>query len=175
MKHEEKSIRNIVLLIIYSSIADTVRPSCKVACTMLGIFAVPMLSASFFAANYSALPSVFLLFLLCLASLYCHEAAHLTALRFLTGDRRQGNVKSSWTQLWVIGATPLTPIRTMAVASLGPVSGAASALLPLAWGFHSLPCFLLAALHLSNLMPFFPDGKVIILGLFSLLFEKLKK
>lgn len=107
-------------------------------------------------------------------SLIVHEAAHLIALRLLSRDLSAGHVHYSTTEVWVVGQAP-AGLGTVLVAISGPATGAAYLVAATLIGMPTWIAVSLALIHLVNLLPWFPDGKQLKLGLAQLLLGRIQR
>jgi hypothetical protein len=100
----------------------------------------------------------------CLCSLVIHESAHLMTLRVLLRDGTAGHVNHSLANVWITGPR-MHGIQNIATAVAGPTLGSACCLLFLLAGTAGWIAVPLAAVHLVNLLPVFPDGRMLLVGL----------
>lgn len=107
-------------------------------------------------------------FLVCIFSLAVHETAHLVILRLVVKDREAGHVRFSLANVW-ISAPRMSGIQNISTAAAGPVFGSLTCLGFLAMGVPAWISAPLAAVHLLNLLPLFPDGRMILVGFGQLL------
>ncbi|MBG6179624.1 hypothetical protein [Arthrobacter sp. CAN_A1] len=107
------------------------------------------------------------------SSLVVHESAHLGVLRRFTSDPAAGQVHCSATEVWVAGQTP-DGLGTAVTAVVGPAAGAAYLLILSLAGVPQWIAVSLAVIHVINLLPWFPDGKQLKLGLAQLLLERVQ-
>jgi hypothetical protein len=95
-----------------------------------------------------------------LVSLVAHESAHLVAVRLVTGDRAAGAIAHSWTTVWIVGP-PLHGAARRLAALAGPPAGALAAAGCAGTGVPPWVCAAYAAVHLANLAPAAPDGRMV--------------
>ena len=89
-----------------------------------------------------------------------HEGTHLWLVRMFSGGRR-GAFASSWAKVWTVG--PLLPVPAQRLVALGgPVCGALACLLLALSGVDAWICVLGGVVHASNLLPFAPDGRLVL-------------
>jgi hypothetical protein len=115
-----------------------------------GFYAEPLLAA---ALGFST----------CLCSLVVHESAHLVALRLLLRNGAAGRANYSLANVWITGPR-MGGMQNIATAAAGPLFGAACCWLFMLAGIPDWIGLPLAAVHLANLIPPFPDGRMLLLG-----------
>ncbi|PNH85245.1 hypothetical protein CXZ05_06940 [Arthrobacter sp. AFG20] len=136
-------------------------PALAMAILFFGTGGLAALATGFYSEPLSAAGVGFAV---CMTSLLVHEAAHLATLRLVLRDAQAGEANHSLANVWVTGPR-LQGLQTVATAAAGPVLGTASCavfLLADAPGWIVLP---LAAVHAANLLPLFPDGRMLLLGI----------
>lgn len=89
-------------------------------------------------------------------SMVVHELAHVAAAR--PSDDDSWDLEVRWTGLSVVGPAQAIGIRS---ALAGPLAGAAVTLVGAAAGLSAWVTVPLVALHLVNLTPICPDGRVL--------------
>jgi hypothetical protein len=140
-------------------------PAAAVAVLFFGTGGAAALATGFYGEPLSAAATGFAV---CLCSLLVHEAAHLIVLRLVLRDRTAGEANHSLANLWITGPR-MTGAQNVATAAAGPLSGALCCgvfLLAGAPGWIVLP---LAAVHAANLLPVFPDGRMLLVGIGQML------
>ena len=98
------------------------------------------------------------------SSLALHEWGHVLAHRLGGAARRgEGLVCGEWSGVWV--SLPATgPVHSRLTALAGPLVGAALCGLWLLAGAPAWIAGVVALVHLGNLVPAFPDGRILFRG-----------
>jgi len=98
--------------------------------------------------------------LICGGSIIAHESAHLVVMRIAERDGAIGAVEHSWLNVWIVAPT-LTGWSRRATALAGPFAGAATAAAAALLGAPRWICVVLGAVHVVNLLPSAPDGRLL--------------
>lgn len=93
-------------------------------------------------------------------SLVAHEAAHLLTLRRIEQDHGIGAVAHSWTTVWIV-CPALSTAHGRLVALAGPVAGISVSAALGCLGAPTWICVVVGAVHLANLLPSAPDGRLV--------------
>lgn len=149
---------------LLSVVCATALPGAIMAALFFGAGGAAALATGIYAEPLSAATAGFSV---CLCSLVMHETAHLVALRVLISDGTAGCVNYSFANVWVAGPG-MYGIQNIATAAAGPTLGAACCLMFMLAGTPSWIVLPLTAVHLVNLLPVFPDGRMLLVGLAQL-------
>jgi len=147
-----------------------VLPAVAVAVLFFGAGGAAALATGFYGEPLTAAGAGFAA---CLCSLLVHEAAHLVVLRLVLRDRNAGEANHSLANVWVTGPRMLGA-QNVATAAAGPVSGAACCGMFLLAGAPAWIVLPLAAVHAANLLPLFPDGRMLLVGIGQMLMSGLE-
>lgn len=140
------------------------RAALKPALAMFALFA----GAGAAAALATGVPDVPLLaaltgFVISITSLIAHETGHLAAARALLREPSACSVHHSMTEIW-IKTPPLSGSQNMLTALAGPCAGIACCLLFIPAGAPAWIAVPIALVHGVNLLPFFADGRMLLVG-----------
>jgi hypothetical protein len=142
-----------------------VLPAAAVAVLFFGAGAAAALATGFYGEPLSAAGTGFAT---CLCSLVVHEAAHLIVLRLVLRDQTAGEANHSLANVWITGPQ-MRGAQNVATAAAGPLSGAACCIVFLLAGAPGWIILPLAAVHAANLLPVFPDGRMLLVGIGQML------
>lgn len=142
-----------------------VLPAVAVAVLFFGAGGAAALATGFYGEPLTAAAAGFVT---CFCSLLVHEAAHLVVLRLLLRDRKAGEANHSLVNVWITGPR-MRGVQNVATAAAGPLSGAACCGVLLLAGFPGWIVLPLAAVHAANLLPVFPDGRMLLVGIGQML------